>query len=365
MRKLIKYLLKYIHWGAIAALVLSYMSVYISPERFWPLAFFGLSYPVLLLLNFAFLALWIFRKNRLFLSTAFILLLGWNYHKSFFRISFREQLVPVQTGGIKVLSYNVRMFNYYEWDDQPQSINDIIRFVGGIDPGIICFQEFFFSGRESFSRERLMKALGNDRDIHLNPAGEGKSANYAGLATFSSHPIINKGAILFPRSRNICIFTDIVWNDDTVRIYNNHLESIRLRKKPSSFIRRFDPFGNEENIEELKDISKRLKNAFIERARQVNVIKEHMNRCPYPLIICGDFNDTPVSYSYYRMKKGLADSFTGSGAGFGNTYRGNFPSYRIDYILHSQDIISSRFQRHLLPHSDHYPVSCTVFRGRD
>ncbi len=349
----------------LASLVLAYISVYVSPEYFWPLAFFGLAYPVFLGVNLFFLVFWAVRRKWLVLSTLAVLLAGWNFHKSFFRISFREQVVPAQTGGLKLLSYNVRMFNFYEWEDEPQSLNEIIRFVNNQDPGVLCLQEFYYSGQGEFTRANMLRSFGENREIHLNQGSDNQNTRYAGLATFSSYPVIRKATIVFPGTRNICMYTDILWNRDTVRIYNNHLQSIRLRKRPGAFLRNFDPLGDEENLEELKDISFRLKNAFVERARQVRVISEHIRKCPYPVIVCGDFNDTPISYTYFTMKKGLVDAFLGSGEGLGNTYRGNFPSYRIDYILHSPDLISARFQRHRVPLSDHYPVSCILFKKQD
>lgn len=111
-------------------------------------------------------------------------------------------------------------------------------------------------------------------------------------------------------------------------------------------------------MNEIKDISYRLKYAFKKRAHQADVLTEHIQSSPYPVIVCGDFNDTPVSYSYRKIRKDLVDAYIKSGRGIGNTYSGVFPSYRIDYILHSRDIQSVGFETIKVNYSDHYPVSC-------
>jgi len=177
-----------------------------------------------------------------------------------------------------------------------------------------------------------------------------------GIATFSSYPIINKGVISFNNTLNACIFTDIKFNEDTIRVYNNHLQSIHLGNRSYAYLDSIRLRYNEEQINELKDISNRLRDAFIKRARQAERISVHIHGSPYPVIVCGDFNDTPSSFTYYKIRKNLSDAFVESGSGFGNTYSGRFPSFRIDYILHHKDINSIYFKRIRTDLSDHYPV---------
>jgi endonuclease/exonuclease/phosphatase family metal-dependent hydrolase len=111
-------------------------------------------------------------------------------------------------------------------------------------------------------------------------------------------------------------------------------------------------------MKEIKDISFRLKDAFIRRAKQANILSKKITATPYPTIVCGDFNDTPVSYTYHKIKGNLNDAFMEAGSGIGNTYVGNFPSYRIDYFLYSNDF---KVKNYKVPHiklSDHYPIVC-------
>jgi endonuclease/exonuclease/phosphatase family metal-dependent hydrolase len=153
---------------------------------------------------------------------------------------------------------------------------------------------------------------------------------------------------------------DLLIGRDTVRLFNLHLESVRLRHEDYSFISGFDlQFEKDEKIQENSlRIIKKLKTAFTRRAGQVSYLSEAIKDSPYPVILCGDFNDTPNSYTYQQLTDKLVDSFKESGTGFGNTYIGKLPSFRIDYILHDDYFISSDYQRKTISLSDHYPVSC-------
>jgi endonuclease/exonuclease/phosphatase family metal-dependent hydrolase len=118
-------------------------------------------------------------------------------------------------------------------------------------------------------------------------------------------------------------------------------------------------YANEENdtMKELRDLSFSLKQGFARRAEQAIVVKEHINSSPYPVIVCGDFNDTPISYSYRKIRKGLKDAFVESGSGAGFTYKGKYPPNRIDYILFDDRLSSSGYISDRVKYSDHYPIT--------
>jgi len=125
--------------------------------------------------------------------------------------------------------------------------------------------------------------------------------------------------------------------------------------------------GGGDVINQLKDnflkVISKINSAFIKRGYQTDIITEHINDSPYPVIICGDLNDTPTSYAYRILSKGLKDAFTGSGKGFGITYAGeNFPAFRIDYILHDDMFNAVNFTRNKISLSDHYPISSILIK---
>ncbi len=140
--------------------------------------------------------------------------------------------------------------------------------------------------------------------------------------------------MIHPGSSSLSIFTDVIIENDTFRIFNNHLQSFRLKRMERSFVEEVTDPSDNEAIDAMKSLSVSLRKGFIRRARQAESLKSQIEKSPYPVIVAGDFNDTPVSYSYRKIRKGLNDSFVRSGYGAGFTYRGNYPANRIDYILY-------------------------------
>ena len=368
MRKLAYRLLVYGNIVLAASLLLSYLSVHVSPDKFWPAAFFGLAYPYLLLFNLMFCLFWLMFRKRVFFISLLAILAGWNFISNHFQI--RRLSRPEKTGIIssdrhirqdkeqlKIMSFNIRAFNLYNWNHDQQSLNSIVYYIRDEDPDIICLQEFYAQKEGSISLLDIYFELGNTPYRHLHQTLGGQGNDSYGIATFSSYPIVNQGFISFGNTINVCIYTDIKVNKDTLRIYNNHLQSIHLSSRNYTYLDSLSLRYNEQQINELMDISSRLRDAFIKRARQASLISDHIHKSPYPVIVCGDFNDTPSSYTYYKIRKDLSDAFVEAGSGLGNTYSGKFPSFRIDYILHQQAIKSVYFKRTRTALSDHYPIT--------
>jgi len=338
----------------IAALLLSYLSVYVNPAKAWFLAFFGLAYPFLLIINALFILFWISKKKLFAIIPLLAILIGWNYLSSYIQIPLKTQKNNQVYESIKVLSFNVRLFDLYKWNNDKNTVDRIFEFIQSEAPDIICFQDFYTSTGE-LSENEIIKKLGNKHFTHINYTIDGKEYNY-GIATFSKYPIINRGSIHFSNSFNTSIYTDILINEDTVRVFNNHLQSIRFNKNNYKFISNSKSFKDDERMKEILDISYRLRDAFIKRAGQAEIISNHIQYSHYNVFVFADINDAHVSYTYKTIKKGLNDSFTEAGKGIGNTYNGNFPSFRIDYILHSDKIRCHRLVIEKIQLSDHYPV---------
>jgi len=358
LKKVIYKILKYTNFIFIAALLLSYLSVYISPVKVWILAFFGLAYPFLLIINLLFLFFWI-AKQKLFLIFPLIAILsGWNFLNTYIQIPLRKkktsQLSVEQP--FNILSFNVRSFDLYQWSEKETTKDEIFQFINQGNFSFICFQDFFTSNKGALSEEDIHQKLNQKYQSHIGYAVENTHQNL-GVATFSRYPIINRDIIKFEKSYNTSIFTDIIIDKDTLRIYNVHLQSIRFNQDNYKFITNSKTLKEEEKLKEIKDISTRLRDAFIKRANQAETLSEHIQKSPYPVILCGDFNDVPVSYTYHTLRKKLNDSFVQSGQGIGNTYSGKFPSFRIDYIFYSDELECRSFNIHKVKLSDHYPLT--------
>ena len=361
MRRFLSKILFWVNILVAVLLGLSYLAVYVSPLYFWPISFLGLMYPVLFLLNLVFVIIWAIKlKPHVFLSLAMILL-GWNFMGRYIQIEMPfKKKVATEAESFKVLTFNVRLFNRYNWRKDKEISHEIFEFIDRESPDVICVQEFFTRNKGELSEGEIVNHLKNTKYHYIKYTFSKPGSSNFGIATFSKFPIVKMGDILFDKTYNLCIFTDLVIHGDTVRVYNNHLQSIRFIKKDYEAIDSLKVGYNQEEINGMLDITHRLKWAFERRANQAEKIAAHIHLSPYPVIVCGDFNDTPVSYTYRVMRKNLNDAFVEAGSGFGNTYLGKFPSYRIDYILLDKRFKVSNYRTPKLNLSDHYPVLCRM-----
>ena len=333
------------------ALLVSYLAVYISPENFILPAFFGLAYPYLLFVNILLVIIWAVMLRFEALISVFVIILGFNNFVNYIKLGKPSEN---KEGTFKVLSYNLRLFNYFE---KPGSSSEgkIVSFLREQQPDIICLQEFFVTGNPGQKDQEISKALGTGYYSHMKVYASGKN-RFHGIVTYSKFPIVRKGEIIHPKSSSLSIFTDILIGKDTFRIFNNHLQPFRLKGLERSFFEEITTNGENETLGEIRSLSVSLKRGFVMRALQARALKAQITLSPYPVIVAGDFNDTPVSYSYSKIRKGLNDSFVRSGYGAGFTYKGNYPSNRIDYILYDNSLESRYFEIIKVRYSDHYPV---------
>lgn len=361
IKKIRRYLLNdttlFFNHIAALSLLLAYVAPYISPEKFWILAFFGLTYPILVIINLFFVLYWLIQLKNLALYSLSIILLGWLLVNSFFQISFDYTPQKSKTQ-IKVLSYNVKVFDLYNWSHNLVTRSNIYKLITDENANIMCLQEFFSRDNNTFNNLDSLIAIQKAKYVHVEYTTTVEKIHHWGIATFSAYPIVSKGRVDFGyRSNNICIYTDVKIKNDTVRIYNMHLQSIAFANDDYQYMDDIQNNKETEDLKHSKNIGKRLKRAFIKRAKQADLIKQSINESPYPVIICGDFNDTPSSYTYHHIKKNLSDAFVESGNGFGKTYIGKFPSFRIDYILHSKQFKAYDFTTIHKELSDHYPIT--------
>jgi endonuclease/exonuclease/phosphatase family metal-dependent hydrolase len=184
----------------------------------------------------------------------------------------------------------------------------------------------------------------------------GKKAG-VGTAIYSKYKILNKGEVLFDNEKsNHCTYVDILKNDDTIRVYNAHLGSIRFDYDDYTFIAREKKQSIEEEMMPLKKIAKRLKIGFEKRVGQVSQLLEHVKNSPYATVIGADMNDTPISYSYEQFSASLMDSFNEKGNWVGSTYIGAIPLLRIDYLWHNDRLENCSFTTINKEYSDHRPI---------
>ena len=354
-------------WLNIAAaciLLLTYLAPHTDPKIIWWPALLAMTYPFQLIVHLLFLFWWLlFRRRRMLLSLVTIGI-GHGYIGDHFQFKAKDSpIAEVHGTPVKLMTYNVRLFDLYNWSGNKITRDRIFEVFRREDPDILCLQEFFQSANERYfaTRDPLLND-GRFVAVHDRYTHRARYDQHFGIATFSSHPIIDTGSISFSENpNNQCIWSDIFVHGDTIRVYNAHLASYHFGDADYKFLEGLDTRTHGDSIKSGgKRILKRLKRGFQLRSAEIGKIAEHIAQSPYPVIYCGDMNDVPMSYSYGRLQELLQDAFVESGSGHGGTYIGKLPPLRIDHIMHSAQIES--WDMRTLPDelSDHRALTCSL-----
>jgi endonuclease/exonuclease/phosphatase family metal-dependent hydrolase len=327
--------------------LLAYITPYVSPETMSFLTFIGLAYPWLLLLNFIFIFIWAASRMRYWWYSAVCILLGFGYLMSVFGVHIFKQ--NTSDADLKIISFNIGPALSYE--NTTKKFNDFIKKQDG---DIICFQEFV--GNEE-GLKNTIKAVEALQKYPHRVRMDGNSN-----VVFSKFPIISKNIIPFdnPNGGNGCNYADIkLKNDKIIRVYNAHLESNSV-SGIADYLTEKAEFDKKATWGKVLTMLKLVRRNAKKRANQAEKIAKSIASSPYPVIVCGDFNDIPVSYTYHVMSKNLTDAFKAKGHGFGTTYSGNIPALKIDYILTDKRMTPLSFDIPDVRFSDHFPVVSEV-----
>ncbi|MFC3415236.1 endonuclease/exonuclease/phosphatase family protein [Algoriphagus hitonicola] len=339
--------MKYIIGFVFICTLLVFGSVYVSPEDFPYVGLLPFFIPVFYLLNLFLFFLLILSWKRTAFLPLIVLILGYR----FVVITFQTHPIDENPEGLRVLTYNSHLFDYKT------------RTEGKFDPSVYTWlQEFpaeikvfqeFYQDYTTPSRNSI-KILGQDTDMEYSYQiieGVAKRRSY-GMAIFSKYPIINEGKIFDNNRANGAIFADIIYQSDTIRIYNVHLESMQIN---SETLENID--GVKENYRQTLG---KLHRGSLARSNQLNLLEDHLSNSPHPVIIMGDFNELPYSNTYFRLSKNYVNAFEKAGNGFGFTYNRILFFLRIDHIFSSPSLKPIQFKTHReVDYSDHYPISAT------
>jgi len=339
------------------SLILGIIAGHTDPREHVLIAFFGLAYPIFLLLNGLMVLLWL-SKGRLFLTVVTAAIIGMGWHALIATLSFTGETGEGPKSSpdlVRMMTYNVHSFRPYDPGNDELTKHQILELVKKENPDIICFQEYVSMRNGPFDVTDSLKQILNTKALNLHFIPPTSSvAN--GMAIYSRYPIVSTGVIPFNNERggNCAIYVDIMVHQKVVRVYNVHMQSISFDKQDYNYLEKVKAM--EAKITPAKRILGMLKTAFVRRSRQVDIMKAHMSTCQTPFIIAGDFNDTPASYAVTQMTKSLNNSFVEKGVGLGRTYNGKFPNFQIDYISATKTIkvINHRIIEARL--SDHFPV---------
>ena len=340
----------------VAWVLLGWLCLKIPHAVFWPAGFVALSLPVALLLNFLFLLYWLFKLNVRLLLPLAVVVLGWGLHTRGFGLRFAEDEAPEKTEDqIRVLSYNVRIFNTYAHlqDKNLRSSRLMIEWIAKHPADIFCLQEYYNEPDSRVFNSKSKIGKNYHKESFISTSLVNHIGAEFGLAIFSKYPIINKGTIKFGKlTQNHAMYADIKLPSDTLRVYNFHFQSMSIEEKDID-----ESIKDEASVKTKgKKLLRRFKRGFVARNAQVDTLVNHIKACPYPVIICGDLNDLPYSYTYDKLERNLDNAFANKGSGFGSTYNGKIPFLRIDNQFFSDQLEIEWFKMHdTITWSDHFP----------
>jgi endonuclease/exonuclease/phosphatase family metal-dependent hydrolase len=318
---------------------IAYLLPFLAPKIFPLLSVFTLFMPLFFLANGLFFLYWGIQFKKRMILSGIVLLVGITFFNKFYKFSAKE--FEESDKDFTVMSYNVRLFNVFKWLDRDDIPDMILEFINTENPDILCIQEFSNSA---------------DIDLKVYPYKfvlmEGKQIK-TGQAIFSKFPIIEHGNIVFPKSNNNVVYADIKKGKDIIRVYNMHLQSIKISPDVNEISENIDVIDQQKS----KFLFIRISKAFKQQQEQAAIFKEHEKDCKYPIIICGDMNNSAFSYVYRNIKGKLKDSFEEAGVGFGATYKFKYYPARIDYIFADETMEVKQFVSFPeFQNSDHYPI---------
>ncbi len=365
MRLVVRILLCIVNALVALSLLCCLLAQYINPSSFPYFELLALGFPVLFAINIGCALFWLFAKDhKLYcLISLSVILLSVPVTRKYYSFASKKQQETKTNTKLKIMSYNVMGFMYFTWRKSTEVKQQIFLYIRKENPDVICFQEYHNDTHENFIVIDSLKQQLNLAYTHHNRVFSVGPHHYQGNMICSRYPIAASGYIDYEQTGNSSIWADIVVGNDTIRIFNSHLESYRLSKDNKQTVNDIGKISKTDDVEvnDVEDLVDKLKRAMIKRGEQIDELAEEIAKSPYPSISCGDFNSPPCSYTYHTIKSAnnYQDAFLEAGKGIGATFNW-WPQLRLDYILVDSKFKCHRFKRFGLKVSDHFPISCEI-----
>ncbi len=315
----------------------------------WPkLSNMGLLFPIILAINFAFLVFWIFVKPRWVIMPLLGFIVCYGPVRKYFPINWPAD--PPK-GCIKVLSYNV--WFYAGWEDRSKP-NPILEYIKQQNADIVCLQESAENEVGSVQVDSILGKVYQYKDTATNKGDF--------MTIFSKYPILSKEHIHYPSKGNMsCAFKLRIRHRDVI-VINNHLETTDLtsdEKERFQLMIKGD-LGGMAATRTSKWLISHLAEQTKKRAPEAEAVARYIAyHSGTPMIVCGDFNDSPLSYANRTIAKGLTDCYVKTGFGPGISYHRSRMYVRIDNIMCTQDFTPYACKvDNSIKNSDHYPIMC-------
>ena len=360
MTKLVTTILKVINIFIVFFYLLACLTPFLPPGKFWMIALLGLGFPIMFFAVLAFLLVWLIARSKWFLLPLIALLLSWKQVSVIFGLNTdKEFTVAKSADTLRVLSWNVS-----SWGETskrgwiPRSDELMVKLIDAQQPDVVCLQEVYdrHAFTKGYSIIRVFKTMGYQYSYFVR-TDYGNVKYNSGVAILSKYPILDTAKFAYGERvfAEHLIYADIQFNEKPVRVFTTHLQSVRFENEEYMALRKIKQ-TDESGIKGSRTVLQKLKAGYQYRGSQADLLHQKVKESPYPVIVCGDFNDVPNSYTYFKSKGDLQDAFLEKGHSIGRTFRYLSPTLRIDYILADKKLQVAQFNRVIAPYSDHYPV---------
>ncbi len=262
-----------------------------------------------------------------------------------------------ESGNIRIVSWNVARFVEMKRNNNKgsQTRLKMMELIKQQDADLLCFQEFFHSNDSAWYQNINYISENYNYPYWFYSHDVDGDQHYTGTIIFSRYKILDSGLVRYPRPTlpEALMHVDIKINDDTVRVFSTHLQSLQFGKDEYAKIDEVKKIGDS-LFDNSKSILSKLKHGAALRSIQADLVRQLMDDSPYPVLFAGDLNDVPNSYTYFTVKEDMQDAFLKKGFGVGRTFSGLFPTLRIDYIFADENFKVLQFSRPVKKLSDHY-----------
>ncbi len=337
--------------AAALLLLLSVLSPYVSPKVMMLPSLLGITFPLWAVLNLFFLIYWIWQVKWMFLLSLLTLFFSFHEISNYFPFHFSTEKIPENS--IKVMTYNCMAFQ----DMHQKKEENLVDYINKCNADIVCLQEYAYAGAKNAKKiDTYFSKYPYRRFVPLDK--NQKNAGW-GIACLSRFPIKKVERIGFRSNTNLsAAFTLELPGDKDLIVVNNHLESNKLNAKDRELYNAVWTTFNPESIKGIRStLLGKLMEGYRLRAPQADTLRNYIRRhSDQSMIVCGDFNDTQVSYAYRTIRGDMCDAFGKTGTGLGITFNEDFFFFRIDHLLHSRDIRAYNCIVDKVKYSDHYPV---------
>jgi len=351
--------------GSVVVFLLTCYAPFLHPGRFWFIAVLGVGVPLLVVALLFFVIFWGFLQSRWAYLPLAALLLGWGQITPFFAFHlFSSFDKKKEAGSFRIMQWNVSRMDAMNRKRPGGTYRlHIFDFIREMDPDVVCMEEFLESNNPKQLPENIPYMVDSLHYpyYYFSRDHTRRDKMYEhGVVIFSRYPLLDTLRLRYGGEDKLnpgesLVHVDININGQRTRIFATHLQSLHFEGDDYDVLKHIAK-AEDSAVTKSMGVVKKFRRAYMFRSKQAELVRRELDTSPYPVILCGDFNDIPNSFTYFKIKGDRTDAFLRRGFGVGRTFSSLSPTLRIDYILASRELEVEQFKKTVLPWSDHYSL---------